>query len=256
VDNNQSKVWQIPVGSIKPRENQPRRYFDPAELNELAESIKIHGIIQPILLSERADGGYEIIAGERRWRAAQIAGVAIMPAIIKSYAEREKLEVALVENIQRADLNPIEEAFAYKRLMDEFGLIQQEVADKVGKSRPALANAVRLLDLPEEAQKALMEKKINVGQARALLGIAKREDRLAMLSSMLGQKITVRELEREVRKKGGAQRRDPNLMYLEEKLRQALGTRVNITQKGERGTVAISYYSKEELGRVIKKITG
>lgn len=250
------RIWTVPVSEITPNADQPRKHFNPEELQELSNSIKEHGILQPLLLAEKRDGGYEIIAGERRYRASKLAGLATVPAIVKELSEQSKLEIALIENIQRADLNSIEEAFAYKRLIDEFKLTQQEVADKVGKSRPAVANTIRLLELPDEVQNALIEKKINMGQARALLSLSNKKEQLDALSSMLGQKITVRELEKSVAKMktDGYTRRDPNLAYLEEKLRAALGTKVNITQKGEQGVVAINYYSKEELARVIKKI--
>jgi len=178
--------------------------------------------------------------------------------IVKEMADQEKLEVALIENIQRQDLNPIEEAFAYKRLIEEFGLTQREVGEKVGRSRPAVANIIRLLELPEEAKSALIEGKINTGQAKALLSLDDSKKQLALLSSMMGQKITVRELEREVnrqRANRGMMRRDPNLTYLEDKLRATLGTKVSLTQKGERGTIVVSYYSREELSRLIKKIS-
>lgn len=254
---NQDKIWFIPVSSIVPNTHQPRKNFNEADLEELASSIKEHGVLQPILVTERPDGGYELVAGERRWRASQKVGLAVVPAMIKKLADRQKLEIALIENIQREDLDPIEEAFAYKRLMDEFSLTQQDVADKVGKSRPAVANCIRLLDLPEEVKEALVNKKINMGQARALLSFEDKQKQLDMLSSMLGQKITVRELERAVVKSGkNKSHRDPNLAYLEDQLRTALGTKVSITQKGERGTVVIDYYSKEELKRLIKKLTG
>ena len=249
------KIWHIPVSSIFPNANQPRQNFGPAELEELSASIKTHGILQPLLLSEKADGGYEIIAGERRYRAAKMAGLTTVPAIIKKLPEHEKVEVALIENIQREDLNPIEEAFAYQRLMEEFDLTQQEVSDKVGKSRPSIANAIRLLSLPEPIKTALIEKRINMSQARALLSLDDEKKQIDLLSSMLGQRITVRELERTVSKDSKNSRRDPNLTYLEDKLRTALGTKVSITQKGENGTVAISYYSKEELARIIAKIS-
>lgn len=254
----QQKIWLIPITQITPNAKQPRRHFDPAELEKLADSVKKHGILQPIILVEKPDGDYELVAGERRWRAAKLAGLANMPAIVKILPEEEKLEIALIENIQREDLNPIEEAFAYRRLIDEFHLTQEQVADKVGKSRSAVANIVRLLELPDEIQKALIEKKVSMGQARALLGLKNKSEQLDMLASMMGEKISVRELEHQVRKKvpAGSQRRDPNLMYLEEKLRQALGTKVSITQKGEKGVITINYFSKEELGRIIKKIDG
>ncbi|MDD2758292.1 MAG: ParB/RepB/Spo0J family partition protein [Patescibacteria group bacterium] len=258
VSGQSPKIWEVSLSEITPAPKQPRKYFNPEELDELAASIKKHGILQPLLLSEKANGGYEIIAGERRWRAAKLAGLAIVPAIVKQLPDLEKLEVSLIENIQRADLNSMEEACAYKRLVDEFNLTQQEVADKVGKSRPAVANTIRLLELPNEVQKALVEKRINTGQAKALLSLRNEKEQLDALSSMLGQKISVRELERAVQKirPAGFSRRDPNLAYLEEKLRTALGTKANITQKGEQGIIAINYYSKEELARVIKKIVG
>ena len=253
--DGQEKIWHIPVGAIVPNTHQPRRNFSAQELEDLSASIKTHGILQPLLVTERLDGGYELVAGERRWRAAQMSGLATVPALIKKLANQQKLEVALIENIQRENLNPIEEAFAFQRLMDEFSLTQQEVAEKVGKSRPAVANTVRLLSLPEEIQAALSDKRINMGQARALVSLDDRKKQLDMLSSMLGQRITVRELEREVGKQNKHSRRDPNLAYLEDKLRAALGTKVALTQKGERGAINISYYSKEELTRLIKKIT-
>ena len=253
---DETKIWYIPVNSIKPNPQQPRRDFKPRELDELAVSIKEHGILQPILLTEKVDGGYEIVAGERRWRAAQLAGLATLPAIVKKMADQQKLEVALIENIQRENLNPLEEAFAFERLMKEFNFTQQQVADKVGKSRPAIANTLRLLDLPEEIKKALIDGRINMGQARALLGLDSQEKRLEMLSSMLGQKITVREIERSVGKQNnnGRVRRDPNLLYIEDQLRAALGTKVSITKKGDKGTIVIDYYSKDDLNRLMKKL--
>lgn len=251
----QDRIWHIPTSSIYPGASQPRKNFSAPELEDLAASIKEHGILQPLIVTERSDGGYELVAGERRWRAAQMAGAATVPALVKKLANSQKLEVALIENIQRENLNPIEEAFAYQRLIDEFGLTQQEVAEKVGKSRPVVANTIRLLGLPEPIKEALVDKRINMGQARALLSLEDESKQLDMLSSMLGQRITVRELERNISKESKNSRRDPNLTYLEDKLRAALGTKVRIAQKGSKGTVAIEYYSQEELSRLIEKIT-
>jgi len=254
------RIWHVPVSEVKPNPNQPRKHFSPDELSELADSIKKHGVLQPLIVIEKNDGGYELVAGERRWRASKQAGLPTVPVMVKKLADQEKLEVSLIENIQRQDLNPIEEAFAYKRLTEEFNLTQEEVGQKVGRSRPAVANMIRLLDLPEEAQNALIEGKINTGQARALLSLGDDpKKQLAMLSSMLGQKITVRELEWAVNKQRtdkSAIRRNPNLIYLEDKLRSVLNTKVAITQRGEHGAVTISYFSKEELARIIKKIVG
>lgn len=256
--SDDSKIWHIPYSKIAPNPKQPRKNFDPVDLEQLAVSIKEHGILQPILVVERTDDGYEIVAGERRWRASQMAGLATVPCIIKKFVDQKKLEVSLIENVQRLDLNPIEEAFAYKRLVDEFNLTQQEVADKVGKSRPAVANYIRLLDLPSAVQNALIDRKINTGQARALLSLQNEKEKLDMLASMLGEKITVRELERTANQHkilaNKPVRKDPNLIYLEDKLREEFGTRATITQRGERGTVLFDYYSKDELKQLVKKL--
>jgi len=256
----EGKIWFIPISKISPDPKQPRKQFKPEELEQLAASIKEHGILQPLLVVEKSDGGYELVAGERRWRAGQLAGLATVPALIKQWPDQEKLEISLIENIQRENLNPLEEAFAYKRLMDEFNLTQQQVADRVGKSRPAIANAVRLLDLPAAVQSALIDGKINSGQARALLSLPTDKEQLNMLSSMLGQKMTVRDLEREANKQKVLRnhpiRKDPNIIFLEDKLRAEFGTKVNITQKGDRGTVVLNYYSDEELKQLVDKLLG
>ncbi len=251
------RIWTVPHSDIQPNPAQPRRQFKDEELAELAQSIKEHGILQPILVSERTDGGYEIIAGERRWRAAGLAGLTVMPVIVKEIAEEKKLEIALIENIQREDLNPIEEAFAYKRLAEEFGLTQQQIADKVGKSRSAIANMVRLLELPEEIREALVAGKINTGQARALLSIEKKEQQLDLLASMLGQKITVRELEhtaQTIKKPVSMAAPNANLKYFEQRLREALGAKVRVSGRPDRGTIIVEYFSHDELEELIKKL--
>ena len=255
--SSEPKIWHIPVGSVFPNPSQPRRHFASEELQELSVSVKEYGVLQPIIVTEKSDGGYELVAGERRWRASKLAGLPTVPAIIKKLADQAKLEVALVENIQRENLSALEEAFAYKRLSQEFGLTQQEVADKVGKSRSAVANTTRLLDLPTAAQTALSEGKVSAGQARALLTLKTEKEQLDLLSSMLGQKISVRELERTVTKKTNGQfsRRDPNLSFLEDKMRSALGAKVTISKKGSKGVVAITYHSDEELKNIVNKIT-
>jgi ParB family chromosome partitioning protein len=251
------KVWMVPITTIKPSVNQPRKHFKPEELQELAESIKQHGILQPLLVTEKTDGNYELIAGERRYRASKIAGLTTVPVMIKKIEAQEKLEIALIENIQRQDLNALEEAFAYKRLMEEFGLTQEEVAEKVGKSRPTVANTVRLLDLPNAIQTALVEGKISMSQGRTLLSLETEQQQLDMLGSMLGKKITVRELEQEVSKTHlhkNPGRKDANTVYLEDKMRSVLGAKVSISQKGEQGSITITFHSKQELGDLIKKI--
>ena len=249
------RIWMIPLSEIFPNPDQPRKSFNPEELKELADSIKIHGVLQPILVSENKKGGYDLVAGERRFRASKLLGLPSIPAIVKTLENEAQLEVALIENIQRSELNALEEAFAYQRLIEEFGLTQNDVAEKVGKSRSTIANTIRLLTLPDDAQRALIDKKISMGQARALLGMENQAEQLEMLKSMLGEKITVRDLEKKVRDKTGRHsRRDPNVLYIEEELRGALGTKVTLSQKGESGTITINYFSKEELAEIVRKI--
>jgi ParB family chromosome partitioning protein len=231
--------------------------FSPDELSELAESIKEHGVLQPILVSELPSGGYEIIAGERRFRASQIAGRSTIPVIVKELADREKLEVALIENIKRQELNPIEEAVSYQRLIEEFGLTQEEVAVKVGKSRSAVANMVRLLDLPDTIQTALVNKQITSGQGRALLSLPTEKDRLDTFASMTGKKITVRELEQAAAAKrpdATSFKRNPNIMYFETQLRSALGAKTSISERGGKGTITVQFHSPDELADIVKKI--
>jgi len=251
------KIWQIPLESINPDPNQPRKNFDPKSLQELADSIKEHGVLQPILVTEKADGNYEIISGERRWRASKIANLAQIPALVKQLPKQQQLEVALIENIQRSDLNALEEAFAYKRLMEEFDLTQQQVAQRVGKARSTIANMVRILDLPSQIKEALSDNRINLGQAKVLLGLDSVDLQLEMLSSMLGEKISVRELESSIASKKTKQTKtkDPNLSYVEDKLQASLGTKVLVQQKNGRGKITIEFYSQEELKNLIEKLT-
>lgn len=258
--NDSSRIWHIPISEITPNERQPRKNFAHQELENLVASIKKHGVLQPITVAEKIDGGYEVIAGERRLRSSQIAGLITIPAIVRAATAQEKLELALIENIQRQDLNPIEEAFAYKRLMDEFHLTQLAVSEQVGKSRSMIANMVRLLDLPEIIQKSLSDGKISVGKARAILSLANVDEQLKIFKSMIGEEATVRDFEKAVAKKGnasrkGSVRRDPNLIAQEELLEDRLKTKVIITQKGEKGVISIYYSSKEELKRLLQELT-
>ncbi|PIR76466.1 MAG: hypothetical protein COU32_01900 [Candidatus Magasanikbacteria bacterium CG10_big_fil_rev_8_21_14_0_10_42_10] len=258
--NNADRVWHIPLSDITPNPDQPRKEFSHAEMEQLVASIKKHGVMQPITVTEKEDGGYEIIAGERRFRASMIAEMPTVPALVRSATNQEKLELGLIENIQRQDLNPIEEAFAYERLMNEFGLTQQEIADQVGKSRPLIANTVRLLDLPEPIQKGLIDGVISVGKARALLSLKDETEQLQMYQSMIGTTATVREVEHAIAGKGqqsrkGSVRRDQQLVSVEKLLEDRLGSRVHISGKGEKGTIQISYYSKDELKRLIDELS-
>ncbi len=253
------RLWHIPLSEIVPNEEQPRRFFSPEDLEDLVSSIKEHGVLQPITVMEKEDGGYEIIAGERRFRASQRAGVATIPALVRTVTKQEKLELALIENIQRQNLNPIEEAFAYQRLMEQFHLTQEQVSQKVGKSRPVIANTVRLLDLPEKIQAALMDGTLSSGKARAILSLRSEQEQMEAFESMMGQKMTVRDIEHVVMQKGAAARkgtlkRDPNILAQEQLLEERFGAKVRISQRGERGTIVIEYHSKDELKRILDEI--
>ena len=260
IADNNDKVWHIPLSEIVPNSEQPRKEFDHGQLEDLVASIQKHGILQPLVVTEREDGGYELIAGERRLRAAQIAGLVSVPALVRSATQQQKLEFALVENIQRQNLNPVEEAFAYTRLINEFNLTQEEVSAQVGKSRSVIANTVRLLDLPEQIQKALVNGIISFAKARTLLSLKDEKEQMDVFNSMSGQKISVRDLERMIEQKGpasrkGSVRRDPNVRAQEELLEERLGTKVRITQRGERGTIIIDFNSKGELKRLLQELS-
>ncbi|MEK7084385.1 MAG: ParB/RepB/Spo0J family partition protein, partial [Patescibacteria group bacterium] len=218
--DSSSRIWHIPITEIAPNAEQPRKTFSHHELEQLVLSVKQHGILQPVLVTEKGDGGYELIAGERRLRAAQIAGLLTVPAIVRTATQKEKLELAVIENVMRQDLNPIEEAFAYRRLAEEFSLTQEEIASRVGKSRPVIANMTRLLDLPDEIQRALIDGTITIGKGVALLSLKDPKEQIAVFRSMAGERATVRDVERVVSEKGvqsrkGSVRRDPNVMAQE-----------------------------------------
>ncbi len=255
-----NRIWHIPITEIDPNPEQPRKDFSHDELEELVLSIKRHGILQPITVTEKSDGGYELIAGERRLRASEIAGLSTIPAIVRGANRQQKLELALIENIQRQDLNPIEEAFAYKRLLDEFNMSQQDLVEQVGKKRSTIANMVRLLDLPDQIQKALIDGKISVGKAKVLLSLKNEKEQMAVFSNIVGQRMTVRDLEQVVARKGpksrkGSVRRDPNIIAQEDLLEDSLGTKVHIKKRGEKGTIVINFYSNEEFKRLMQELT-
>lgn len=259
VSEDSSRIWHIPISQIVPNPEQPRQVFGHQELADLVASIKQYGIIQPLVVSEKDDGGYELIAGERRLRSAQILGLENVPAIVRSATAQEKLELALIENIQRQNLNAIEEAFAYNRLLAEFNLTQEQVAERVGKNRSTIANIVRLLSLPENVQKALADGKISLGQGKALLGLEDKKTQAEVFASMLGQKMTVRDVEDAVTIKKqqshkGLVRRDPNILAAEQLLAERLGTKVHITQKAGRGKIEIEFYSTEEFKKILNEL--
>jgi ParB family chromosome partitioning protein len=265
---NNGTQTELDIDRISPNPYQPRREFSTEKLTELAESIRIHGIIQPLLVRE-INGKYQLIAGERRLRAAKIAGLASVPVVIKEMSEQSMMEVAIVENIQRENLNPIEEAEAFRRLMNEFYLTQDDIAKKVGKSRPAIANTLRLLNLPKEVQNNLGSGTLTMGHARALLGLRTPEEQKNIWVQIQMQQLSVRETEELIRKLNEPPAvsretkikteiiadKDPNIQLIEEELQQTLGTKVTIREKGKGGKIEIDYYSTEEFERICEKIS-
>ena len=259
VKNANGGVLEADMNLIDSNPHQPRLAFDEEKLNNLAESIKHHGIIQPLIVSKKGVR-YELIAGERRFMAAQKAGLKKVPAIIRDASEKEKLELALAENIQRHDLNAIEEAKAYKKLADDFEMSQEEIADRIGKSRSAIANKIRLLNLPVEIQRAIIEGKITEGHAKAILALENPEKQRALFEMIIKQNLTVRQVEDKtkevsVRSHKRTVNTDPEIKNLENKLMGALGTKVKVTKSGGGGKIVIEYYSEEELKSILNKIS-
>ena len=250
-------VRRIPVELIEPNPHQPREHFDHAALEDLVTSIKEHGIIQPLVVSSLPNGRYELIAGERRLRASKIAELPDVPAIIRSVNEQEKLELALIENVQRQNLNAIEEARAYVRLRDEFNLTQDEIGERVGKSRPQVGNIIRLLQLEPEIQSALAQERISSSNARTLLSLSTREERLALLERMLQGNFTVRQTEEFIPQERRRTRVvDPNLLDVESRLRSALGLRVSIKrQPNGHGEIKIAFENDEDLSSVVNRVS-
>jgi len=268
-----SGVLEVPMGAISPNPLQPRQIMDTEGLRELADSIREHGLIQPLIVTRITGpaGGteYQLVTGERRWRAAQMAGKSTIPVIVKEATSREMLEWALVENLQRTDLNPLEEANAYRTLMIEFGLTQEQVAEEVGKSRTAVANALRLLRLPREIKTALLAGEISEGHARALLGLPTPEAQLAALATVQRRTLSVRQTEEMVRRTltrveqkqtvdvdTAEEAWKIEVQALEDRFRAALGTKVNLTRSRRGGKLVIRFYSEEELQRIYDLIVG
>lgn len=253
-------IREIAVGAIVPNPHQPRLHFDEAKLAELTDSIREHGILQPLVVSPLGTGKYELIAGERRLQAGKRAGLAVVPVVVREAGNQEKLELAIIENIQRHDLNPIEEAKAYLRLTDEFGLHQDEVAKKMGKSRPNVSNTLRLLTLPVEIQRAIIEGKISEGHAKALLAIENPEKQRALFELIIKEELTVRETEDKAREVSvrshlrTAREKAPELAAKEEWLTEQLGTKVKIQTRGKGGKITIEFYSNEELNGILGRL--
>jgi ParB family chromosome partitioning protein len=254
-------VLMVKLSKVEPNREQPRKQFDEDSLLELAESIKQFGVLQPLLVLDKKEY-YEIIAGERRWRAAKMAGIKEIPVIVKEYSEQEIVEISLIENIQRENLNPIEEAMAFKRLLEEFQLKQDEVAERVSKSRTAVTNSLRLLKLEQRVQEMLVEEMLTTGHARALLAITDPKEQVELATRIFDEKLSVRETEKLIKNilnpaKKEEKQEDPaqDAIYgqLEEKMKGIVGTKVTINRKkNNKGRIEIEYYSQEELERIIE----
>ena len=260
---SESGLRTVPVKAITPNPRQPRTQMDESKLAELADSIREHGLIQPLIVRQEGQG-YTLIAGERRWRASQLAGLSTVPVVVKEASPQAMLELALIENIQRADLNPIEEALAYQQLIDDFGLTQEAVAGRVGKSRPTVANIVRLLNLPQSVQEAVNNEQISGAHARALLPLPTPESQIAIMNSIINQGLSVRQVEAIVAKIKAAEKPKPRqvvrltaeMAALESEFRHRLGTQVKIQPGENGGKVVINYYSDEELQAIYEAIVG
>lgn len=248
----------VKINEVEPNREQPRKEFDEDSLMELADSIRQFGILQPLLVQKKQDY-YEIIAGERRWRAAKLAGIKDVPIIVKNYTDQEIVEISLIENIQRENLNPIEEAMAYKRLLEEFDLKQDEVAERVSKSRTAVTNSMRLLKLSERVQQMIVDDMISTGHARALLALDDEEQQYILANKIFDEKLSVRETEKLVKalknpkKEVKVQKQEHMFVYdnLEEHLKNIIGTKVSVNPKANgKGKIEIEYYSEEELERI------
>ncbi|EKP94774.1 ParB/RepB/Spo0J family partition protein [Thermaerobacter subterraneus] len=257
------QVEQVPVDRIRPNPYQPRRQFDPDALAELVESVRQHGIVQPLLLRPEGDG-YRLVAGERRWRAAQAAGLETVPAVVREFSDVEMMEIALVENLQREDLNPIEEAQGYRMLCEELGLTQEQVSQRVGKSRSHIANLMRLLSLPDDLRRLVAEGKLSTGHAKVLLSVPSPVEMRRLAAEVLSEGLTVRQLEQRVagggkapRRRPGASRQpapEPEVQDLIDRLQRALNTRVALRGRGPRGQIVIEYYSWDDLERILARL--
>lgn len=257
-------VSEIPIALIGRNPYQPRQRMDEEELRELARSIAEHGLLQPIVVTETLDG-YQLVAGERRLKAAELAGLDRIAAVVRQVVLREQLELALVENVQRADLNAIEEAHAYRQLADDFGLAHEEIARRVGRSRPAVTNRLRLLELPAEVQQAVIDSDISEGHARALASLERRDQQLELLAVVVARGLSVRQTEDLARRlkeqpvsvdptTSAPPTADPELERLEAELRDALGTKVSVSRSRQGGRIVIEYYGPDDLARLFERL--
>ena len=258
-ENTDNGISYININDIKPNEGQPRKTFDDEKIGELADSIQEHGLIQPIVL-RKSGKGYEIVAGERRWRACRKAGLKEVPCIIKELTDEENMLIAIIENMQREDLNPIEEAEGLNQMIVTYGLTQAEVSKSVGKSRPYITNALRLLKLPEEVRALVSDGELSAGHARAIAGVSSKTEQIRIAEKVVKEGLSVREIEKLIKeqaapaKKPAKRKAEKNadVKRVEEDLKAVLGTRVNLAQTGKKGKIEIEYYSREELERLIE----
>lgn len=255
-----SSTQRIPLARLQVNPRQPRGTIEHGGLEELIASIREHGILQPLIVTPAKTGGYELIAGERRFQAAKILGLKTVPAVVREATEQQQLELALVENIQRKDLNPLEEAEAFQKLMDEFNLTQEAIAKRVGKSRSHIANTLRLRTLPDEIKKAILDEKITEGHAKVILGLDTPAEQLALLERIVTHGLSVRAGEavaglRRHTRRVRSNEKNADLRSYEEALRRALGTKVTIDRQGQHGKILIEFYSLEELAALLKQLT-
>lgn len=258
-ENIEKGISYININDIKPNENQPRKDFNDEKIEELADSIKEHGLIQPVVL-RKSGKGYEIVAGERRWRACRKAGIKEIPCIIKELTDEENMLIAIIENMQREDLNPVEEAEGINQMIEVYGMTQEQVSKSVGKSRPYITNALRLLKLPVEIRQMLSEGKLTAGHARAIAGVEDKKKQLLIAELVIKNELSVRQTEKLIKEektneKRPAKRRaekNADVKRVEEDLKMILGTKVNLEHKGKKGKIEIEYYSREELDRLIE----
>lgn len=251
---------RININDIKPNENQPRKTFDPEKIEDLANSIKEHGVIQPLVV-RKAENGYEIVAGERRWRAAREAGLIEVPCVVRELTDEQNMLFAIIENMQREDLNPIEEAEGLQRMITNFGMTQSEISKSVGKSRPYITNSLRLLKLPEEIKDMMVDGSLTTGHGRALITIEDEEKAVEIAKKVVKDGLSVRKIEElanEKKKKRGkpAKRapKSPDVLLVERELKGIFGTKVNLNTAGNKGVIEIEYYSKEEANRIIEML--
>lgn len=252
----EGSITELKITELEANQNQPRRNFDDQGLQELAESIRQHGVVQPIIV-RKLDNSYQIVAGERRWRAARLAGLKTVPIVVKDYSNIEVMEIALIENLQRQDLNAIEEAIAYKSLIEEHEMTQEEISEKIGRSRPAIANTLRLLNLPEEIKEFVVQGKLSAGHARAILSVQDKKKQIEIALKVIEQQLNVRDIEKLVMQK---EKKEPSkeskksveIIELEERLKKALATKVNIVHKKSRGKIEIEYYNNDDLERILE----